>query len=232
MKKLTLGLVAAGVMSLSAVANAQSSAFDGAYGQVGIGYQSISPSSSNVVEIAGGNTFNGNTPSVNSSNFTGTVTIGYTAPISGQFLLGIGAEYSPIAGSTTNTTTNYSGGSGTGTYQVQNSYNIFLAPAIAIDKDKLAYAKVGYTGASIKTQSTTAGDTAGSTTTNLNGFSLGLGYKQINSGGLYGFIEGNYFNYVNTSVNSSGNIGGTAYTLNYNVSANAYNVLAGIGYKF
>ena len=231
MKKITLGLVAAGVMSLSAVASAQS-AFDGAYGQVGIGYQSINPSSSNAVEKTGGNTYNGNTPSANSSNFTGTVTIGYTAPISGQFLLGIGAEYSPITGSTTNTTTNYSGGgSGTGTYQVQNSYNIFLAPAIAIDKDKLAYAKVGYSGASIKTQSTTTGDTAGSNTTNLNGFSLGLGYKQIINGGLYGFVEGNYFNYGNKTVNSSGNIGG-AYTLNYNISANAYNLLAGIGYKF
>jgi hypothetical protein len=228
MKKITLGLVAAGVMSLSAVASAKS-AFDGAYGQVGIGYQSISPSSSNASQTVGGTTYARSNSSSNSSDFTGTVTIGYMGTVSNNFLLGIGAEYSPIAGSNTNVTSTGGGlTSATSQYKFQNGYNIFLSPALAVDKDKLVYAKVGYTGASLQT--TYAG--SNNPTTNFTGYSLGLGYKQIIQGGLYGFVEGNYFSYGNQTSNLSGTISGTAYTTTATVNANAYNLLAGIGYKF
>lgn len=229
MKKLTLGLVAAGVMSLSAVANAQS-AFDGAYGQIGIGYQSISPSSTNGSQTRSGTTYPRSDSFSNSSDFTGTVTIGYMGTVSNNFLLGIGAEYSPIAGSNTNITSTGGGlPSGTPQYKFQNGYNIFLSPGLAVDKDKLVYAKVGYTGAS--TQTTFAG--SNNPTTNFTGYSLGLGYKQIIQGGLYGFVEGNYFSYGNQTFNSSGTtVSGLAYTTTTTVNANAYNLLAGIGYKF
>ena len=228
MKKITLGLVAAGVMSLSAVASAQS-AFDGAYGQVGIGYQSTTPGGGSGNQVMGGTTYNRSTSFSNANDFTGTVTIGYMGTVSNNFLLGIGAEYSPIAGSNTNTTT--SGGgltSATSQYKIENSYNIFLSPAIAIDKDKLVYGKVGYSGASVKTSF------AGSNnpTTNFTGYSLGLGYKQIISGGFYGFAEGNYFSYGNQTTNSSGTVSGTAYTSSTTSNANAYNLLVGVGYKF
>ena len=103
-----------------------------------------------------------------------------------------------------------------------------MSPALAVDKDKLVYAKVGYTGAS--TQTTYAG--SNNPTTNFTGYSLGLGYKQIIQGGLYGFVEGNYFSYGNQTSNLSGTISGTAYTTTATVNANAYNLLAGIGYKF
>ena len=105
-------------------------------------------------------------------------------------------------------------GSETDQYNKKDSYNIFISPSIVIDKDKLAYAKVGYTGANV----TSDGDN-----TSLNGYSLGLCYKQIISGGLYGFGEVNYASYANT------NIGGGA---TGSFSANSTNVLVGLGYKF
>lgn len=228
MKKITLGLVAAGVMSVSAVASAQS-AFDGAYGQVGIGYQSTTPGGGSGSQTAGGTTGSRSSSFSNANDFTGTVTIGYMGTVSNNFLLGIGAEYSPIAGSKTNVTTTGGGfGSATSQYNTENSYNIFLSPALAIDKDKLVYGKVGYTGASVKT--TYAG--SNNPTANFTGYSLGLGYKQIISGGLYGFAEGNYFSYGNQTINTSGTVSGTAYTSTNTSNANAYNLLVGIGYKF
>jgi opacity protein-like surface antigen len=96
-----------------------------------------------------------------------------------------------------------------------NSYNIFLAPGFVIDKDKLVYVKVGYTGMSLK---------SASDTTNFTGYSAGLGYKQMISGSLYGFAEVNYAKYGDQ------NIGGTGVTGTFNASAT--NALVGVGYKF
>jgi len=238
MKKLLVAAIAAGLVG---TVNAQS-AFEGGFGQLGIGYQNVSPSVSNVTisGSAGGTTLT-NFPlssSVgSSSDFTGTATIGYNFGISKDFLLGIGAEYSPLASNSSNVTANYgpdSAGAGyraTTTFKIENSYNIFISPGIVIDKDKLAYAKVGYTGASAKT----AGQTL-----NLNGYSLGLGYKQMISGGWYGFGEVNYASYGNqnlsTSYNSVVTVGGTNYnvptTAKATVSANTMNVIVGVGYRF
>lgn len=205
------------------------SAFEGAYGQVGIGYLSATPGNGSGNQVMGGTTYSRSTSFSNSSDFTGTVTIGYMGTVSNNFMLGIGAEYSPIAGSDTNAT---SSGGGlttvTSQYKVKNGYNIFLSPAIAIDKDKLVYGKVGYTGMSA--QVTYAG--SNNPTINFTGYSLGLGYKQIIKGGFYGFAEGNYFSYGNQTSNMSGTVSGTAYTTATTVNANAYNLLVGIGYKF
>jgi len=232
MKKITLGLVAAGVMSLSAVASAQS-AFDGAFGQLGIGYSSASPSgnsgSQTISTAPYVGTYSRSTSFSSTADFTGTVSVGYYGTVSNNFLLGVGAEYSPLAGSNTNATTTGGGlTSATSQYKVQNGYNIFLSPALAIDKDKLLYGKVGYAGTSIQT--TYAGSS--NPTLNFTGYSLGVGYKQIISGGLYGFAEGNYYSYGNQTFNSSGTVSGLAYTTTQTVNANAFNLIAGIGYKF
>ena len=212
MKKLASLLALAGVTMLSSsLVNAQS-AFEGAYGQIGVGYESVTPSFS-------GGSVHGRSYSASGSNadsFVGTATIGYSFAVTPSFLLGIGAEYSPFAGSTANYTLTVPGvGSATSQYNKENSYNVFISPGLVIDKDKLAYAKIGYTGATVKSD--------GDSNTNLNGYSLGLGYKQIISGGLYGFGEVNYASYGNTNVSAP--FSGT-------FSANSMNALLGIGYKF
>ena len=188
----------------------------------------IRDSSNSNFTVSGVGTAPINTYISNSNGFTGVVTLGYMGAVTKDFLLGLGAEYSPIAGQKANYSGSVLGTSlGNGQYNKENSYNIFLSPATPIGKDGLLYGKVGYTGASIK-------DTFGSTsnTKNYNGYSLGLGYKQIISGGLYGFAEGNYFSYGNQTSTSSGVISGYTVTASTTANANAYNLLVGLGYKF
>ncbi len=214
MKKL---LVAVAVTGLVGTANAQS-AFEGFFGQLGIGYESTNPKISNGT-LTDGTSYNVSGVS-NSSGLGGAIAIGSYFNISNSFLLGIGAEYSPIATSNANWTLNIPGEgvSDPNKFKKKNSYNIFLSPAFAIDKTKLAYAKVGYTGMSAQTT-----DQEGiKDTYNFSGYSLGLGYKQIIEGGLYGFAEANYASYGSkTLIDTNGNLKPT--TMNF---------LVGVGYKF
>jgi hypothetical protein len=209
-------LVAAAVTVVASSAMAQS-AFQGFFGQVGVGYESASTSFT-------GGTVEGTSYSAsanNSNSFAGTVAIGGYFPVSGSFLLGVGAEYSPIPGSSANITLTIPAANPStysGTWKKKDSYNLFVSPAIAIDKDKLAYAKVGFTGANI--DATIDGST---NTTSYTGYSLGLGYKQIIQGGLYGFGEVNYAAY--SSKSDGAGFSGTN-------KPTATNVLVGVGYKF
>jgi hypothetical protein len=194
-------LVAAAATVLASSAMAQS-AFEGAYGQLGIGYQS-----SKAKINQPGNSFD------STNGFASTVGLGYNFSVSKDFLLGIGAEYSFVPTSEANSTyTNADLSTGTEKYKNQNTYNIFIAPGIVISKDSLAYAKVGYTGTTYKFPESSF---------NLTGYSLGLGYKQIINGGLYGFAEGNYFSYSNKNLGDG-----------VNLSGNSMNLLVGVGYKF
>jgi outer membrane immunogenic protein len=209
--KMKKKLLVASLLTLAGTGAMAQSAFEGFYAQAGIGYESVTPSFTGGSVDGYGYTATGN----NANSFAGTIGAGYNFAVTPSFLLGIGAEYSPIAGSKANITTTVAGiGSETDQYNKKDSYNIFISPSIVIDKDKLAYAKVGYTGANV----TSDGDN-----TSLNGYSLGLGYKQIISGGLYGFGEVNYASYANTNVGD----GATG-----SFSANSTNVLVGLGYKF
>lgn len=230
-------LVAAALTTLAGSAMAQS-AFQGAYGQLGIGYESVTPSLSignlNVANSAGvqvasfpyGSSIN------NSNSFSSAVGIGYYHSMSKDFLLGIGAEYNPINGQSANySSNNPTFGTDAGTWKKQNSYNIFLSPATPIGSDGLLYGKVGFTGASFK--NTIGGE---SSTTNLTGYSLGAGYKQFITGGLYGFGEVNYASYGNKSENNTQTVvsdGGTfGLSQSSTFSANVFNVMVGVGYKF
>ena len=229
MNKLTGLLALAGVATFSSMQVHAQSKFDGAYGQVGVGYESVAPSYSNSnFTVVGVGTAPINTSISNANGFTGVVTVGYMATITKDFLLGIGAEYSPIAGQKANYSGSVLGTSlGNGSYNKENAYNIFLSPATPIGADGLLYGKVGYTGATIK-------DTFGSSSTNTNytGYSLGLGYKQIIQGGLYGFGEFNYMSYGNQTARSTGTVSGYTVTSSITSNANAYNLLVGVGYKF
>jgi opacity protein-like surface antigen len=96
-----------------------------------------------------------------------------------------------------------------------------------VGTDGLAYFKVGYTGASVKSSQGSA-----SATENLSGYSLGLGYKQFFSGNWYGFGEANYFSYGNSVDNQSAKAGTRTLSWSTTLNANVYNLLVGVGYKF
>ena len=220
---LTLGVATCGVMAQSK--------FDGAYGQVGIGYEGITPSISNSSVVVTDNVGTSQQPvslSANNSNsFTGLISAGYMKSVNQSFLLGFGVDFSPIKGRNTN----YSVSSGpvavVGNYNKEYYYNIFISPAAPIGSEGLIYGKFGYTGAMIK--DVIAGS---SSNTNFSGLSLGLGYKQIIEGGLYGFVEGNYLLYGSRTFSDSDTVNGNTVAVSFTSRADAYNLLLGIGYKF
>lgn len=227
-------LVAALLSAAATGAFAQAKTFEGFYAQAGIGYEMASPT----LSFGNLNITNNGSPvasvptssTINTSNsFAGTVTAGYNFVVTKDFLLGLGAEYSPIAGSNANYSATYqSYGTTNGKYNKENSYNIFISPATPVGNNGLFYGKVGYTGASVKSQC----DGCSSSTTNLTGYSLGLGYKQIISGGLYGFGEVNYASYGNNSSTQTATFSTYRVSQTSTVSANVTNFLVGVGYKF
>ena len=211
---------------------AQNSKFSGPYAQFGIGNQTATPSFSNPSLSAAGQTLTPTVSVSNASGFTGTVAAGYNFFSGTPLLLGLGIEYTPFPTSNATASASYSGS--VGTYQnsasvrVNNSLNIFIAPGLALDQNKLLYGKVGYTGSSANGVNTDF---------YMGGTSLGFGYKQIISAGFYGFAEYNYVNYGSLNRSLSGNLKTPANvsvpaTLNSTVTATSTNLLFGLGYQF
>ena len=204
--------LAAMQLSYAATPTTQSNPFEGAYGQIGVGYDSTKSS------LTGG--LSDVTPytssAANANNLIGTATAGYNFAVNPSFVLGIGAEYSPLHGSTKNVTTVAGGATSISTYNKNQSYNVFLSPGFVIDKDKLAYAKVGYAGASIHRS-------INGSTTDYTGYSLGVGYRQFINQSIFGFGEVNYAKYG--SERDSATLTGTH-------TPSATNVIVGIGLKF
>lgn len=217
---------------ISSTALAQNSKFSGPYAQFGIGYQTASPSFSNTSLSAAGQTLTPTVSVSNASGFTGTVAAGYNFFSGTPLLLGLGIEYTPFPTSNATASASYSGSIGTyqnsASVRVNNSLNIFIAPGLALDQNKLLYGKVGYTGSSANGVNTDF---------YMGGTSLGFGYKQIISAGFYGFAEYNYVNYGSLNRSLSGNLKTPANisvpaTLNSTVTATSTNLLFGLGYQF
>ena len=224
---LQLGLVIA--LATLATSSFAQSKFEGFYGQVAVGYESISPTLTNTpIAVSGSSSTIPLATSISStSGATGNVALGYTASVTKDFTLAIGAEYYPINSQSGNYTSTLAGKTSSGTYQKQNVYNIYLAPGMNVGTDGLAYFKVGYTGASIKSTQGSA-----SSTENLSGYSLGLGYKQFFTGNWYGFGEANYFSYGNSVDNQRAPASTRTLSWSTTLNANVYNLLIGLGYKF
>jgi len=206
------------------------SAFQGFYGQIGTGYESNSASDTNFTATSGAASSTSTWAASNqaSQGGTGAVGIGYNFVVSKDFLLGIGADYSPTGQSTSPYGATHSGSIVEGSQiATANGYNIFLAPGYAIDKDKLAYFKAGYRSAEV-VQTFPASFTPQTGSANVSGYVLGLGYKQIITGGFYGFGEVDYMSYGKPSFNSTF----SGYQVTSNPSITSYQLLVGVGYKF
>jgi hypothetical protein len=234
MKKNLFTATAFSIVTIVSQGSAEAqSKFEGLYGQVGVGYESTQTSLTyGNVNVTGTGPAVGSYPMSSSvsisKSFTGTATIGYMFPMNKDFLLGIGAEYSPINGNSQNFSASGSGLTANGQYNKENSYNIFLSPAFSVGDDGLLYGKVGYTVASVKSQYSGGS----STNDNLNGYSLGIGYKQMIQGGFYAFGEFNYANYRDLSINQTAKVDTYQISSNTVMSATTYNFLLGVGYKF
>ena len=249
MKNKLLAAITLTVIGSSAMAQ---SAFQGFYGQISTGYESNSASGLNsplsltdgVQSVTLGST------NASNQNFGGMPLIaglGYNFSITPKWLIGIGADYSFLTQESSSYATNFTifdqqnGVLNGSKIKVSNRFNIFITPGYEIDKDKLVYLKAGYS--SIKVDSSAPSSvvnsdyaaplpgSAGQSKT-LNGYVLGVGYKQIISGGFYGFAEGNYMSYAKQNFATTIPQGSTSVVTNPNAGLSSYQFLVGVGYKF
>ena len=178
------------------------------------------------------------------------VGLGFNAAVSKSWLLGLGVDYSILKTKTSDYPITGVNGDNVGvtvngfSLETSNRLNIFLSPGYVIDKDKLAYFKAGYSSVQVKQ---TIGNSvtnnggapaavgwSGNPSSTVGGYILGLGYKQMISKGLYGFVEGNYMSYGSANLSATGttadrNLG---YTLSSSPKLTTMQLLAGVGYKF
>ena len=233
MKKILI--IGAGLLlsTASATTFAQTT-FAGFYGQVSTGYEKNSVGSTKMIGTDYGSTPNtSNTTSPNASGLPLVFGLGYTFNLKDKFTLGLGVDYSALTQTTSAVGFSYpSISSATYNYDfaISNRFNIFVAPGYAIDENKLAYIKLGYSNQDIQYSQTNCCSTP-SEKANVSGYVLGLGYKQIIQDGLYGFIEANYYGYANTTMKAT-YTDGPGGTTQVSPDLSAYNVLVGVGYRF
>jgi hypothetical protein len=227
-------LLACSGLIFSCAAYAQSQ-FLGAYGQIATGYENNRVSSAQLTGTPYGGTPNTtNSVSINNGSAPLVLGLGYLFPVQNNFTLGLGIDYSTLTQETSPAAFYYPtiNNSPNFNYQftISNRFNIFAAPGYVLDKDKLVYAKLGYSSQAVQYSQTNCCSSP-SNKAQVSGYVLGLGYKQLITGGLYGFAEANYYAYAKPNLSSTyTDDGGGTVTSNPNVSA--YNFLLGLGYRF
>jgi len=233
MKFIKLSFISASIV-LAGSAFAQT-AFEGFYGQVSTGYENNTIESVALIGTDYGGVPNTSTSASPSSSGAPLVFgLGYTFKLQNKFTLGVGIDYSALTQTTDANGFSYPSIGSTNIYNydfsISNRFNLFLAPGYAIDDKKLAYVKLGYSNQDVQYSQTNC-CSAPSNKANVSGYVLGLGYKQIISNGLYGFVEANYYAYSKASMSST-YTDAPGGTISANPNSNAYNVLVGLGYKF
>lgn len=223
---LVLALAAAFATSAHAQ-SAKTNPWEGFYAEAAVGLAQFNPTISSASIQTAGRTLPVTTQQDNLSSGINKIGLGYTFGIDDKYTLGIAASYSLGASSAANGSFWVSGAPSTAKwfkYQIKDVWSVTLNPGYAIDKDKLAYAKVGMTGNTMGIN----GQTANYQTVNFTGYVLGLGYKQLVTKSIYVLGEVNYAGISSktaTIQTSSGPLSG-------NVGGSGVDVLVGVGYKF
>lgn len=229
-----LVLAMAGVFATSANAqSAKTNPWEGFYAEAAVGWGQFNPTINNASiqsTALRGRTLPVTTQQDNLSTGTNKIGLGYTYGINDRYTLGIAASYSLGASSAANGSFYATLPNGTTSsptwfkYQIKDLWSVTVNPGYVIDKDKLAYAKVGMTGNTMGIN----GGTANYQTYNFTGYVLGLGYKQMVTQSVYFLGEVNYAGISSktaTIQTSGGPITG-------NVGGSGVDVLVGVGYKF
>ena len=235
-------LLLASLLAFAGTGAMAQSAFQGFYGQVGVGYESNSfgSNSLNVASVPGqsdsgtGGTISA--PSATASGFSGAIGLGYNHSVAPKFLVGLGVDYNPMSLNGSAKVCN--GCTSDVKYTASNRLNVFVTPGYEIDKDKLVYLKAGYSMQQVSVDLPASANTfrnAYNPTSNASGYIAGLGYKQLVNKNVYVFGEGNYMSYSKVSQSGTGintGTGAQAQAIATTTTPSAYQFLVGVGYKF
>lgn len=227
-------IAAAGVAAITAQAQAAS---DGFYGQISTGFESATVGSGKPTISGAGYTYTGSATGAASASFAPIVLgLGYNWELDNGWTLGLGGDYSTVGQDTGSKTSDFGSQGSIGVvgsfyYRVSKRYNIALTPGFNVGNgngNQVAYLKVGYSNETL--QARVSNGATQSNSSAAGGYVLGLGYRQLVSGGMYWLAEADYYGYSKPSLTS---VAGTGPTFSWNVGApTALNLLVGIGYKF
>ena len=231
MKNIKLAMLTSTLIGLScssAFAQSKTNAWEGAYGQIGIGYEIYSPSSATGTVITPYGTFPNTSSGQNADGLTGKFSLGYNFGINSSYVLGLEASmypgHSQSASTSSTTTTPFGSTTVNGTYRAANVWVVAFIPGFVIDKDRLAYLKLGYSGGTIESSSAIFSQQ----NIGVGGFATGLGYKQMFSDSFYGFGEVNFAAFSPKSVTIATDAG----TINSTTKGTGTDFIVGVGYRF
>ena len=235
-------LLVASLLAMAGTGTMAQSAFQGFYGQVASGFEANRYSSINSNTVGASDWYTNTSSNQSSSGAPLVLGVGYNYSLTDKYLVGLGFDYSALPQSTGNFSqlvTPSGGGQFEHynlTYKVSNRMNLFVTPGYAPSKEGLVYLKAGYSIQKLQltqgTDSSNLIDQGYTSSKNVNGYILGLGYKHMIANGFYGFVEGNRMAYNNTSTNGTFYSSGLPFSQTTNVNIKTYSYLAGIGYKF
>ena len=211
-------------------ANAQSS-FEGFSAQIGAVFEHNKIGADSYTEQ--GNALVQSSASTDSGriNFSSVYNFAFDA----QTLLGVGFEYYSIAPKMTATNSGCPGGCNDKLeYSLKDKFSIFFTPGLIKNKDNLIYGKIGYSRlsgkATIRQIIPTDANDGYSVSGSVNGYVLGLGYKQMIKEGIYYFGEMNYYGY--SAFDQNGTTPNGHQPSNLYPKPTAVNAIIGLGYKF
>ena len=229
MKNIKLAMLTSTLIGLScssAFAQSKTNAWEGAYGQIGIGYEIYSPSSATgTVTIPSVGTFPNTSSGQNADGLTGKFSLGYNFGINSSYVLGIEASMYPGHSQSAATSSTTGPQTVNGTYRAANVWVVSFIPGFVIDKDRLAYLKLGYSGGTIESSSAIFSQQ----NISVGGFATGLGYKQMFSDSFYGFGEVNFAAFSPKSVTIATDTGAT---INSTTKGTGTDFIVGVGYRF
>ncbi len=225
---------------LANVAYAEANNFEGFALELSGGYQKTD----NAVDglLLENNVVNTNnvTHPFDESDITYAAGISYNFAISKNYLLGVGFDYNLNdieIGTSRNTRIGYYSYDFY-KFELKDFYSIYIKPQLVIDDDKVVYAKLGYVGADLSyapvgSKVDTEFDSASDKS--LNGYTIGVGYKQLITPSLFGFFEASYTDLgketaLSNHLNASN--ANTPYTMSQEIDTDFYAVKVGVGYQF
>jgi len=221
MNKQILAVAIATVFTSSTMA---ASEFEGT--SVYVGFGSVHSSSrDNTYTIS---TSNGVFSGVSASGSSSALGANYTFALP-DWLLGVGADYD-----LSSTSAAPGGTSGGGDLKFSNRYSVYVMPGFEIDKNKMAYAKIGYSSEQTKAElpAGSFGSTSINASSTTSGYVFGLGYKQLFDKNFYYYLEADYSKYSGTTINFNPVISGNKVAGAFKVNPSAMQYMIGAGYKF
>lgn len=195
--------------------------YTGFYADLGFGYRDITTSTSSVLSL-NSTVIPSSISSGGASHTLAVLTGGYSFNLAHNFFLGIGANISPANGLTQqlqvqalNRNTTVSG------IKSLYNYGVFITPGIQIEEG-LLYLKAGK-----QTQVNNS-----NSSTNFNGYLLGLGYKQFIYDSIYLFGEADYSSYDAQTTSRTFVSSGRTINAAVTTTPQSSRVLLGVGYQF